>query len=100
MQEVKEVVKMLRASLPSLIEIRIDIDEGLPEVFIDRQFLQQLIMNLCINARDAMPSGGTIHMRGRQRIETGLTCDSCHAELPVNSSNCRSRIPGMVCHKR
>jgi signal transduction histidine kinase/ActR/RegA family two-component response regulator len=81
MQEVKEVVKMLRASLPSLIEIRIDVDEGLPEVFIDRQFFQQLIMNLCINARDAMPSGGTIHMRGRQRIENRLTCDSCHAEF-------------------
>ncbi len=81
MQEVKDVVKMLRASLPSLIEIRIDIDEGLPEVFIDRQLLQQMMMNICINARDAMPSGGTIHLRGRQRTIRHNNCDSCHAEF-------------------
>ena len=81
MQEVKDIVKMLRASLPSMIEIRIDIDEGLPEVFLDRQLLQQMIMNICINARDAMPSGGTIHMRGRQRTVRHQACDSCHAEF-------------------
>lgn len=79
--EVKDIVKMLRSTLPSLIEIRIDIDDGLPEVFIDRQFLQQMLMNICINARDAMPSGGAIHMRGRRRTIQRETCDSCHSEF-------------------
>jgi signal transduction histidine kinase/CheY-like chemotaxis protein len=81
MQEVKEIVKMLRATLPSLIEIRIDIDEGLPEIFIDKQFLQQVVMNICINARDAMPSGGAIHIRGRQRTVRRESCSSCHTEF-------------------
>lgn len=81
MLEVKDIVKMLRASLPRSIEIRIDIDEGLPEVYIDRQFLQQLMMNICINARDAMPDGGIIQLRGRSRTVTRVHCDSCHAEF-------------------
>jgi len=81
MLEIKDIVKMMRASLPSSIEIRIDVDEGLPEVFIDKQFLQQMMMNLCINARDAMPNGGVIQLRGRSRTVTRDHCDSCHAEF-------------------
>jgi len=81
MLEVKDIVKMLRSSLPSSIEIRIDIDEGLPEVFIDKSFLQQMLMNVCINSRDAMPDGGTIYIRGRSRSVRGEQCDSCHSEF-------------------
>ncbi len=81
MPEVKKIVKMLRASLPSSIEIRIDLDEDLPEVFIDRNFLQQMIVNVCINSRDAMPDGGTIFIRGRTRVIRHDYCDSCHEEF-------------------
>lgn len=81
MHEIKDIVKMLRSSLPSSIEIRIDVDEGLPEVFFDQQFLQQLVMNICINARDAMPEGGIIHLRGRSRTISRVHCDSCHAQF-------------------
>ncbi|MCB1645240.1 MAG: response regulator [Pseudomonadales bacterium] len=78
MQEVKEIVKMLRASLPSSIEIRIDIEESLPEIFIDKTFLQQIIMNACINARDAMQETGTIFIRGHNRQVSRDHCSSCH----------------------
>jgi PAS domain S-box-containing protein len=81
MQEVKDIVKMLRASLPSSIEISIDIDEGLPEVFIDKSYLQQMLINVCINSRDAMPDGGTIYIRGRSRTIVDEHCDSCHSEF-------------------
>jgi two-component system cell cycle sensor histidine kinase/response regulator CckA len=36
---------------------------GLKPVHVDRSQLQQVILNLCINARDAMPQGGTISIR-------------------------------------
>ncbi|MFT7686852.1 MAG: signal transduction histidine kinase/CheY-like chemotaxis protein [Candidatus Azotimanducaceae bacterium] len=81
MQEVKDIVKMLRASLPSSIEISIDIDEGLPEVYIDKSYLQQMLMNVCINSRDAMPDGGTIYIRGRSRAVLDDYCDSCHSNF-------------------
>jgi len=78
MLEVKEAVKMLRASLPSSIDIRLDIDESLPEVFIDKAFLQQMIMNTCINSRDAMEDVGTIFIRGRMADINKQRCSSCH----------------------
>lgn len=81
MHEVKDVVKMLRASLPSSIEIRIDIEEGLPEIFMDRSFLQQIVMNVCINSRDAMQETGTIFIRGHSRFIDRTHCSSCHTDF-------------------
>jgi signal transduction histidine kinase/CheY-like chemotaxis protein len=81
MHEVKDVVKMLRASLPSSIEIRIDIEECLPEIFMDQSFLQQIIMNVCINSRDAMQETGTIFIRGRSRFIDRVHCSSCHTDF-------------------
>jgi signal transduction histidine kinase/CheY-like chemotaxis protein len=78
MLEIKEAVKMLRASLPSSIDIRLDIDESLPEVFIDKAFLQQMILNTCINSRDAMEDVGTIFIRGRLAEINKQRCSSCH----------------------
>jgi signal transduction histidine kinase/CheY-like chemotaxis protein len=78
MLEIKEAVKMLRASLPSSIDIRLDIDESLPEVFVDKAFLQQMIMNTCINSRDAMEDVGTIFIRGRMADINKQRCSSCH----------------------
>ena len=81
MHEVKDVVKMLRASLPSSIEIRIDIEEGLPEIFMDKSFLQQIVMNVCINSRDAMQDTGTIFIRGHSRYIDRNHCSSCHTDF-------------------
>lgn len=81
MREVKDIVKMLRASLPSSIEIRIDIEEGLPEIFMDKSFLQQIVMNVCINSRDAMQDTGTIFIRGHSRYVDRDHCSSCHTNF-------------------
>ena len=95
MLEIKEAVKMLRASLPSSIEIRLDIDESLPEVFIDKVFLQQMIMNSCINSRDAMADVGTIFIRARMTEIRKQRCSSCHeyfdgeyVELAIEDNGC------------
>lgn len=57
---VKENIKMLRSIIPTSIDIRSNIITQLPKVLIEPVKLQQLIMNLCINARDAMDSQGTL----------------------------------------
>jgi two-component system, cell cycle sensor histidine kinase and response regulator CckA len=39
------------------------LEPGLQPVLVDRNQLQQVIINLCVNARDAMPAGGTLAIR-------------------------------------
>ena len=57
---IKEVIKLLRASLPSTIEIRQDIRDADAVVRADPTQLHQLIINLCTNAAQAMEESGGI----------------------------------------
>ncbi len=60
---VKEVMKMLRATLPSTIAIRYHISTGLPAVLADPIQIHQVLMNLCTNAHHAMQEkGGTLEV--------------------------------------
>jgi CheY-like chemotaxis protein/anti-sigma regulatory factor (Ser/Thr protein kinase) len=58
---VKETVRFLRASFPANVEIGTRLEPGCPPVFGDSGQLQQVLINLCTNARDAMlPKGGVL----------------------------------------
>jgi PAS domain S-box-containing protein len=65
----KEVVKLLRSTIPSTIEIKQDIDSNCKNVLADPTQIHQVIMNLCTNAYHAMrKSGGTLSI-SLQQIE-------------------------------
>jgi len=57
---IKEIVKILRETLPKSIEISYQVPEGLWIISADATQMHQVLMNLCVNARDAMPDGGSI----------------------------------------
>ena len=57
---VKEALKLLRASLPSTIEIRQEIPAECGTVLIDPTQLHQIVMNLCTNAFHAMRETGGV----------------------------------------
>jgi hypothetical protein len=57
---VEDMVAMLRRLIPSSIDLVTRYAPSLPEVLIDPTQLEQTVMNLVVNARDALPSGGTI----------------------------------------
>ncbi len=78
---VKDTVKILRASLSSSIEISIDLDDDLPEILFDESLLQLVIMNVCINARDAMQDIGTVYIRARLHEQMNAICASCHSRF-------------------
>ena len=54
------MVKLLTPMFPTTIVIAEDLDACVPMIMIDSGLIHQAILNLCINARDAMPEGGNI----------------------------------------
>ena len=64
-QDVTETLSLLEKVLGSNIEIKTNLTPNLPVIRADPTQIEQVIMNLCINARDAMPEGGQLF------IETG-----------------------------
>ena len=57
---IKETIELLSRSIPKNITIDMKLREDLPKIKADTTQLQQVIMNLAVNARDAMPTGGRI----------------------------------------
>jgi PAS domain S-box-containing protein len=62
---VDETIALLRPMLPAIIEIRVNMPSEPLHVAVDVLHLQQILMNLAINARDAMPFGGTLRITAR-----------------------------------
>jgi PAS domain S-box-containing protein len=58
-----EASGMLRRLMPENIELRLALDPKLPDVLVDPGHMLQVVMNLALNARDAMPNGGTLGIR-------------------------------------
>lgn len=60
---VNETRKLLEHTLPKSIRIATSAAANCPPVLGDATELSQVLMNLCINARDAMPDGGTLTIK-------------------------------------
>jgi len=86
-------VKLLRSTLPSTIEIRLNTEPYLG-VFADETQLHQVIMNLCINASHAMPSGGelNIELSGNIRLPDNkfpaMDSDKKYIRLDITDNGC------------
>ncbi|MEW6266332.1 MAG: response regulator [Thermodesulfobacteriota bacterium] len=59
-QEVREGVKMLERIIPKMISIQTNLARDIPFIRADAGQLNQVVMNLGANARDAMPDGGRL----------------------------------------
>ena len=60
---IREVRKITTETFPDRVEIDVDVEGDLQPVVGDATQIQQVLMNLCVNARDAMPDGGTLTLR-------------------------------------
>jgi PAS domain S-box-containing protein len=57
---IRDLATMLRRLIGEQVELRCELGEGVPPIWADQTGLEQVIMNLTLNARDAMPKGGCI----------------------------------------
>lgn len=78
---IREVGALIRTSIGKRIELDLRLDDAVPIVHGDEVELQQLILNLCLNARDAMPDGG------RLTIETGPLTSEQGQELGATNES-------------
>lgn len=65
---VKEVARLLEETVPRNIEIRVETGRQIAEVTANVTQLHQVLLNLAVNARDAMPSGGRLVLGVRHTL--------------------------------
>jgi PAS domain S-box-containing protein len=59
-QSIRDTIGMLQETFPRTISFNLELTSELPVLMADPNQIQQVFMNLCVNARDAMPEGGTL----------------------------------------
>jgi PAS domain S-box-containing protein len=65
---IDEVAKITTETFPDDIDVEVSVPENLNDIVGDATQIQQVLMNLCVNARDAMPDGGVIDI-GASEVE-------------------------------
>lgn len=72
--EVDQVSKILERTIPKMINIGMDLDTGIKPIKADSAQLEQILMNLGINAKDAMPDGGELLFKTESAFLDEIYC--------------------------
>ena len=62
---IRNTTGILQSVLGARIRVELDLEDGAGRICADRSQIERILMNLTLNARDAMPSGGTLTLRTR-----------------------------------
>lgn len=81
---IDDVISILSPILPSSIDLIKHIDQGTPRVLIDENQMHQILMNLCINARDAMSGHGQLSISLSMCSIEDAVCASCQEHVHGN----------------
>ena len=65
----EEIHGVLKGLLPGSVDLGMTIDDGPMDVEIDREGLEQVLLHLVVNARDAMPDGGRLRIEAKQAFQ-------------------------------
>jgi PAS domain S-box-containing protein len=67
--------KLLDRLIGEDVELVIEVDKDVPGVCVDPGQIEQVIVNLAVNARDAMPEGGRLTISVERAVRGGAACD-------------------------
>ncbi len=81
---IADMEKMVRRLIGEDIELRVQLDRSLGRAKIDKGYLEQVVLNLCVNARDAMPRGGKLSVETSNVERNGAP----HVRLSVTDTGC------------
>ncbi|MGE4059507.1 MAG: PAS domain S-box protein, partial [Sphingomonadales bacterium] len=83
---VRQSLKLVRTALPASIDVEVQVADDVSPANLDAALLESALLNLAINARDAMPEGGKVRLSARnvRRATPGNPdAETTHVEIAV-----------------
>lgn len=101
---IDEIARIVRDTFPKSIEIVVSISKRIWNIEGDPTQLHQVLLNLCVNARDAMPAGGRIQIRAENQtfdeLEAHANLDSRPGDyVRITVEDTGTGIPGEIIEK-
>ncbi len=79
---IEDVQNITDETFPEEIDVQVEVDDDLQQIVGDATQIQQVLMNLCVNARDAMPDGGTLTIQAEN-----VTLDERDARMNIDAES-------------
>lgn len=79
---INDVARILQQTFPRTISVNLQLEEGIPFITADATQIQQVLLNLCINARDAMPGSGALSFKSE--MTSGRAVRILFSEAPAS----------------
>ncbi len=80
-EEVRSTIGFLYCTIPKMIDIDTRLDEGLSRARADSNQIEQMLINLAVNAKDAMPDGGKLTIETRNVHVKDQYCRGCGGQF-------------------
>jgi PAS domain S-box-containing protein len=77
---IRETTRLLESSMGKDVQLELNLGSGLPPIAANSTQVQQAILNLCLNSRDAMPQGGKISIAS-STVELGVDSPAIYRDL-------------------
>lgn len=90
---IEQFSPLLRSAMTSTVKTSFQLEGELLEVWVDRSLFENALLNLCINARDAMPDGGLLTIRTYQSTMAGSDGDSSVDAVCIEISDTGLGVP-------